>query len=63
MSCGAGQLNGYPDTALGVLGQEGDLVGRHLHAHVCRGLQFNHVPIALTIHDQNIWHTQGGSGF
>jgi hypothetical protein len=39
------------------------LVGRYLHAHICRGLQFNHMPIALTIHDQNIWHTQGGSGF
>jgi len=63
MSCGAGQLDGYPDTALGVLGQEGDLVRRHLHAHVCRGLQFHHMPIALTIHDQDIRHTQGGSGF
>ena len=63
MSRGAGQLNGYPDTALGVLGQEGDLVRRHLHAHVCRGLQFHHMPIALTIHDQDIRHTQGGSGF
>lgn len=63
MSYGAGQLDGYPDTALGVLGQEGDLVGRHLHAHICRGLQFHHMPIALTVHDQNIGHTQGGSGF
>ena len=63
MTIGASQLHGYPDTTPRVFGQKGNLVGGHINAHVCRGLQFHHMPIAPTIHDQDIWHTQGGSGF
>ena len=63
MTGGASQLHGYPDTTPRVFGQKGNLVRGHIDAHVGCGLQFNHVPITLTVHDQDIRNTQRGSGF
>jgi hypothetical protein len=39
------------------------LMRRDVYRHVLRGLQLHHVPIAFAVHNQDIRHTQRGSGF
>ena len=49
-----------PTTAPRVFGSKRHLMRRDVYRHILRGLQLHHMPIALTVHDQNIRHTQRG---